>query len=454
MRAPVAIEAKAQARNKLMASVSAGHGKEEAVFGMFKFAHVIGAVVAALGLMTAGVMAAAGGPDKFIPFVGDHDVVTSEFKGEVIESGDQHLAIKSGEKTVSFVVTGETVFKNAAGQEIDGVEQGDMVIVVAKKDGDHLVALKVRIVAEDVVIKPSHTPEPTKAPDIHEPTATPKPAPTEKPAPPAAPTEAVYEGYVKEVGDGFFVLKLPDYTKLTIHVDSHTVLDGSLVVGCNARAEAMVYGDGSIVARKVTCPVAPMEFWGVVVAMGDGHMVLNTEFGQATVFWGPETYWSGEPFVGVKVTVRATKNADGTFLASKIIVKASEISGTIASVGSGSMTVNSSGSMFTVTWNGSTVWQGPDPYVGAPVWAAVYKMGDGTYLASKIVVKAPSFTGTVTAHMPEQFTIHVLVEGVTKVVCYQFADVVGTLDVGKTVYVEVDHEEGGTYFAALVKVIA
>jgi len=35
----------------------------------------------------------------------------------------------------------------------------------------------------------------------------------------------------------------------------------------------------------------------------------------------------------------------------------------------------------------------------------------------------------------------------------EFADIIGTLVVGATVEVHVDHTEGSTYFASLVKVI-
>ncbi|MDP2675292.1 MAG: hypothetical protein Q8Q00_10340 [Dehalococcoidia bacterium] len=37
-------------------------------------------------------------------------------------------------------------------------------------------------------------------------------------------------------------------------------------------------------------------------------------------------------------------------------------------------------------------------------------------------------------------------------VCVEFADIIGTLVVGATVEVYVDHIEGSTYFASLVKV--
>jgi hypothetical protein len=448
----------------LMQSISMGAGKEQAVFGVFKFAHVLGAVVGAICLMSVGIVAASGGPDAFVPFGGGDEkqsVETAEFKGEVTEFGEAQLVILTAEGPSRFGVNENTVFKNAKGERIDGVEEGDRVYVLAKEGEEGLTALKVRILPEEAVAKPSPTPKPSPKPEAtHAPKPTPvhedEPVHEEEPPPPAAPAEAVFEGWVKEVGDGYLLLKQPDYTKLTIHVLAQTVIEGSLAPGATARVEALVYPDGTINALhiRLTSESQSKEFWGVVVSMGDSFMILNTEFGQTKVWWGSGTAWSGEPFNGVKVLVNATKKPDGSYLASKIVVKTAEISGTVVSVGAGSMTVNAWDTVLAVKWNGETAWQGPDPYPGAQVWVAAYKLGDGTYLASKIVVKPQAFNGVITAHTPGELTIHVKVEGVTKVVCYEFADVIGTLAVGKTVHVQVDHTEGGTYFASLVKVIS
>jgi hypothetical protein len=159
----------------------------------------------------------------------------------------------------------------------------------------------------------------------------------------------------------------------------------------------------------------------------------------------------------VKVIVKGTKNADGSFTASYIHVKTAEFSGTIAWVSGSSMGVNAWDTTLTVHWNGQTVFEGPAPQAGkqASVWA--YKMGDGSFLAKKVVVKTQSagdyFQGTVISHNPGEFTIQVQVEAQVREVCYEFGDVVGTLAVGKLVKVYVDHVEGPTYFASLVKVL-
>lgn len=78
LRVPVMSNGKAAARQRLMQSVAAGAGKEEAVFGVMKFAHVVGAFVGALFLMSVGLVAASGGTGIDSPFGGGgghHDEV-------------------------------------------------------------------------------------------------------------------------------------------------------------------------------------------------------------------------------------------------------------------------------------------------------------------------------------------------------------------------------------------
>jgi hypothetical protein len=134
-------------------------------------------------------------------------------------------------------------------------------------------------------------------------------------------------------------------------------------------------------------------------------------------------------------------------------VKTAEFSGSIAWLEGAAMGVNAWDTTLTVKWNGETAWQGPGPHVGGQVAVFAYKMGDGTFLAKQIVVKSESFQGTVVSHSPGEFTIQVQVEAQVREVCYEFADVIGSLAVGKMVLVEVDHVEGPTYFASLVKVL-
>ena len=81
-----------------------------------------------------------------------------------------------------------------------------------------------------------------------------------------------------------------------------------------------------------------------------------------------------------------------------------------------------------------------------------YKMSDGTFLAYKVIVKEGVFSGLITQMGPAPNTIYVNVGGDVKEVCTEFADIIGTLAVGATVEVHVDHTEGSIYFASLVKV--
>jgi hypothetical protein len=215
--------------------------------------------------------------------------------------------------------------------------------------------------------------------------------------------------------------------------------------------EALVYPDGAIAATRIT--VTQTEFWGIVVTVGSAHLIVDTEFGQVAVHFGPQTQWSGDPFPGVKVIIKAAKNADGSFTASYIAVKTADFSGPVAWLNAGTMDVNAWDTTLTVKWDGGTIWEGPDPHVGSQVMVMAYKLGDGTFLAKKIVVKADSFQGTVVSHSPGEFTIQLQVEAQVRTVCYEFADVIGTLAVGKLVLVQVDHTEGATYFASLVKVL-
>lgn len=457
LRIPVVGTSKAAARQRLMQGVAAGTGKEEAVFGVMKFAHIAGAFVGTLFLMSVGLVAASGGAGIDSPFGGGDDRPDEivELKGEVVEVGSDRLVLARGDREVEVVVNEDTVFKDENGHEADGVEKGDFVIVQARKDGDRFIAVKVRLIDPDMVHKPDATPGPSATP---KPEATAKPAvtpvpPVDEPPPPAKPppTSAVFEGLVKELVDGSFLLKQADGSKITIHFNGETVIEGHLSGGTTVRVEALVYPDGGIVATRIT--VTQTEFWGVVVSIGSGHMIVNTEFGQVKVLFGGQTQWSGDPFPGVKVIIAAVKNADGTYSAKYITVKTAEFSGPIAWREGSAMGVSAWDTTLTVKWNGQTAWQGPDPHVGGQVSVFAYKMGDGTFLAKQIVVKPESFQGTVVSHSPGEFAIQVQVGAQVREVSYEFADVIGTLAVGKLVLVQVDHVEGPTYFANLVKVL-
>jgi len=201
---------------------------------------------------------------------------------------------------------------------------------------------------------------------------------------------------------------------------------------------------------------ATMEFWGVVLGMSETSLALQTDMGNVTVHVNGETqYPAGHPFVGVKVWVLGTKQADGSFIGHKITVKTIEFMGQVTGIDGGTFHVNADGYDKVVHTNGETSFTNGVPVVGDTVGVYAYKMGDGSYLAKTMVVKdvVMTFTGVIVEHMPAEFTIKVNVGGVVKLVCYEFAQVQGTLAVGATVYVEVDHVDAGTYFAGLVKVM-
>jgi hypothetical protein len=117
--------------------------------------------------------------------------------------------------------------------------------------------------------------------------------------------------------------------------------------------------------------------------------------------------------------------------------------------------VNADGQAKSVRTDGETEFPNGVPVVGNLVAVYAYRMGDGAYLAKTMTVKteATSFTGVIVQHMPGEFTIKVDVSGTLKIVSYQFSEVQGALVVGATVYVVVDHTEGDTFFAGLVKVM-
>ena len=184
---------------------------------------------------------------------------------------------------------------------------------------------------------------------------------------------------------------------------------------------------------------------------------MQTEFGNAIVHVnGATEYPSGDPFVGVKVWVLGTKQADGSFIGHKVSLKTAEFLGEVTAVSGGTFTVNADGQGKTVQTNGQTAFPNGMPVAGNIVAVDAFKMGDGTYMAKTMTVKtdATSFTGVIVQHMPGEFTIKVDVAGTLKIVCYEFAVVEGTLAVGVTVLVEVDHIDAGTYYAGLVKVMS
>jgi hypothetical protein len=199
-----------------------------------------------------------------------------------------------------------------------------------------------------------------------------------------------------------------------------------------------------------------MEFAGVVLSVAPSSLVMQTDMGNVVVHVNGETHYpNGHPFVGVKAYVYGTKQGDGSFIGHKVMLKTAEFEGQVKGISGGTFIVNADGHDKTVHTNGATSFPAGMPVVGNTVAVFAYRMGDGSYLATDMTVKnePEAFTGVIVQHNPGEFTIKVDVSGTHKIVCYEFSEIHGTLAVGVTVYVEVDHIEGGTYFAGLVKVM-
>jgi len=152
--------------------------------------------------------------------------------------------------------------------------------------------------------------------------------------------------------------------------------------------------------------------------------------------------------------VLGQKQSDGSYVAGKVTVKTAELWGTVTGIEGSDLFVTTDSGVLTVHTDGNTQYPAGEPVIGSEVVVSVYKMGDGHYLAFKVTVKGEVFTGVITSYIPGEFTIFVSVGADTIEVCYQFADVIGTLAVGKTVEVHVNEIVGSTHFASLVKVIA
>lgn len=443
-------EGTTSARSRLLERVAEGVGKEAVMHGIFRLAQVATVAVAALFVASVGLVAAAG-PGVFTkPFGGDQEGKTVAFTASVVSVGhvialnETTLVVDSGTDYAYVRLTDKTKVQGPHGEPLEQtqIKKGDRVYVQAKRlQGRYFRALLVRLVPED---KPEAKPTATPAP---EPTPAPTPAPVEAP-PPA--TEVTLEGKIMEVGGNYFTLKnASGITK--VFYNQETVFSGSLSTGVFAKVSAWKKADGTILARQVT--VSAAEFWGTVVAMGEGSLTLQTESGTAIVYTQSDTVFAGTPFVGVKVWVLGYKNADGSYRALKVTVKTAEFYGTVTAMEGGTLTVFKEGTTFTVRTDANTAYPNGAPYVEAQVFVKAYRMGDGTYLAFEVTVKDWVFSGVITSHTPEQFTIQVDVGGQVREVCYEFADVIGTLEVGKTVEVHVDHVEGATHFAKLVKVL-
>jgi hypothetical protein len=398
-----------KARNTLLARVAGGSGKEVAVVrGVFKFANVAGVAVAALFVASMSLVAAAGPGGLFGG--GDSHV---EFRATVISVAPTLFYVQNMDNNqyVYTVISNQTQFQDAEGHTLSRADVHPrariFVRATASVHGPRFFnALLIRVAGDN--------PEPTDAP-IVDPTKAPDPtaAPTEKPMEPTpAPTEKPVEP-----------TRVPT-PKPT--------------------------------PRPTEKPVS-QEFWGIVIGMTDRTLTLETEMGHVLVHITNETQFpNGHPIMGVKVLVYGTKQADGTWIGHKITVKTAEFSGVVLANNGGTFTLNVDGHEKIVLTSNTTAYPNGVPVTGDTVAVYAYRMGDGSYIAISMTIKPPApvtFTGVIVEHMPGEFTIKVDASGALKVVCYEFADVYGTLAVGATVKVEVDHLEGDTFFARFVKVL-
>ena len=396
-----------EARNRLLARVAEGsRGKEAVMRGVFRYGHTALAV-AALFVTSLGLVAAAG--TGMLPGGGSNTVT---FNARVVSTSPSLFFVQR-EDDQSYVYlrfNDGTRFEDAAGTAIAGsaIARNGRVGVEATSptSGRIFDTQMVRLVG--AAPTPAPTPGPTTAP-----AAEPTPEPTKPPEaePTVKPTQA------------------PEAT-----------------------------------TKPTEAPKTLSDFFGTVVAVGESHLVVATDTGNVLVHTSAETqYPNGFPFVGVKVGVLGYKNADGSYDAVKVIVKVMEFSGVVKAINGSDLTVFSSGVNQTVHTDGHTNFPTGHPVVNDEVFVRAWKLGDGTFLATDVKVTPPAatFSGVIVGHFPGEFTICVEVAGYTgspvgpctefgagvKTVCYEFAEVIGELAVGKTVDVYKDHVTEGTYFA-------
>ena len=151
------------------------------------------------------------------------------------------------------------------------------------------------------------------------------------------------------------------------------------------------------------------------------------------------------------------------------MLKGTEFGGKVTAINGSDLHVLVDGGNKVVHTNGETAFPAGQPKVNDEVYVWAWKMGDGSFQATKVKVKAapsPTFSGTIVGYFPDEKTICVKVAGHSgaqdapcigfgsdvKTTCYEFAVVEGDLAVGKTVDVYKDHLEGNTYFAYKVVV--
>jgi hypothetical protein len=437
----------------------------------------LGTVAAALAMFLVaaiGASAALGGGDAVksvfdalnLPSpvgggAGDDHPEAREFRGRVISTSQLSMALRTEDDVFIFRYRDDTDFQFANGEPAtiaDVVRGAEAFVVGMPIPGfdSSFNAVLVRLLEVEGPLPPPAPPEPSPEPAEPTPTPTPEEEHEDDTPPPAETpvvwTEVAFEGKVKSVANASFVLLSGDVMR-TFETDGETEVVGFLSAGVFADVTGWQRDDGTFLARHVT--TYPLEFWATVISVSNSGLVVKVE-GQGpnvTVHKDADTAMVGSPFAGVKVIVNAHKKADGSYQAVKITVKTTEFSGAVTAKSGSTYTVSWEGSSYTVNSNGQTQVVGDPAEVGSVVTVSAYKMGDGSYLAYKIVVKDGVFSGVITEINLEIDTIWVNVGGEVREVCIEFADVVGTLEVGATVEVFLDHTEGSTYFASLVKVI-
>lgn len=448
-------------------------GSVGAALAMFIVAAMGASAFLGEGNPVGGVLDALNVPNPIAALLGvdDEDDGVVEFSGRVISISQGGVAIRTDDDVVMLRYTSDTEFEFESGEPASAgdVQLGMSVFARAEPvpNTQFFDVLLLRLL-DGSTPSPTAAPEPTATP-APEATATPEPeeptpapegdhetkTPTPEPEPSVC-TAVAFEGKILSVGSGTFSLKTEGVVR-NFGVNGETVVLGYLAAGIPAHVKACKFGDGSLVATKVT--TYPLEFWATVVSASASVVTVKIEGAGSpvTLHKSGETEVSGPLFANVKVIVKAYKKADGSYQALSIAVKTTEFSGTISAINGATYTVTSGESSYSVKTNGETDFIG-DAVVGAAVTVKAYRMGDGTFLAYKIIAEAPPveeyFTGVVTAKNLAINTIWVNVEGEVREVCIESADVIGSLYVGATVKVYVDHVEGGIYFASLVKVLS
>jgi hypothetical protein len=473
-------DAPVPAGGKFLPSAMLRLGSVGAALAMFMVAAIGASAFFGGGGVVGGVLDALKVPNPIAAIVGggdgedESDVV--EFTGQAVSVSQHGVSVNTGVGSNLVRYVAETEFEWESGEPASAgdVHVGMELFVRARPipNTSAFDGLLVRILDGS-----SQTPTPTA-----EPTATPEPEPTSTPEPveptpppedkhddgepqdkPPAPkpepsvcTEVAFEGKIMSVGSSSFTFKTENVVR-TFSFNSETVVQGYMAAGVPAFVKGCKFGAETFVAKKVA--TFPMEFWATVVSASGSAVTVKIEGAGSpvTLHRTSQTEVIGPLYVNIKVTVKAYKKADGSFLALRIAAKTADFSGTITAKNGSTYTVVSGGTTYTVKANGETVFVG-SAVVGAAVTVKAYKMGDGTFLAYKLIAEAPpaqdNFTGVLVEKNLEIDTIWVKVEGQVREVCIEFADVIGTLNVGVTVKVYIDHTEGGVYFASLVKVIS